>query len=377
MIRQTENTFEMIKRLIAAIIFLTLSLGGVIGFKLYKRAAIRDYLATAGTAAVPLNATIAEPATWEQRLEAIGTLRARSGIDIRSEVNAVIRAVHVESRQQVQAGDLLVELDDTVDRATLKSARVRLDKAAADFQRDSALFERSLVSEDQFEDSRSEYQSAQALVEEIQGIIDKKTIRAPFAGTVGIHSLSTGQYLEQGGEILTLQALDTLYLDLNLPEKELERLQPGQAVLFTVPTHGQRKFSGRLRFIDARIEETTRNVLVRAEVDNSDRALLPGMFAKASVVLEEVREVVTLPREAVAFSLYGETVYVLEQTAEGWVARRRGVSSGEIRDGRIAVDGLQPGQIVALDTQNRLLEGSPVVIANHDALGDAVAADSP
>ncbi|MFV8816437.1 efflux RND transporter periplasmic adaptor subunit [Haliea sp. E17] len=364
----------MIKRIFLAAILLAAVFGGVIGFKLYKQAAVRAYLAEHGNPAVPLRATVSRADTWEQRLPAIGSLRARRGIEIRSEVNAVIRKLHVNSRDVVQAGDLLVELDDTIDRATLKSARVRLERAHSNFKRDSALFERSLLSEEQFEDSRAELQSAEALVEETQGIIDRKTIRAPFAGTVGIHSLNAGQYLEQGDEIVTLQALDSLYLDFSLPEKELERLRPGQRVVFRVPTHGDREFTGELRFIDVRVETTTRNVLVRALVDNADRALLPGMFASISVILDEASEVVTVPRQAVAFSLYGETVYLLEQEPAGeqrWFARRRAVTSGELRDGRIAVQGIPAGSILALDTQNRLLEGTPVVIVNPEVLAGA------
>ncbi|TGD74744.1 efflux RND transporter periplasmic adaptor subunit [Mangrovimicrobium sediminis] len=372
----------MLKRIIIAVLALALLFGGVIGFKLFKQAKIREYLANRDTPPVYLNATLARAETWQQRLDAIGSLRARQGIEIRSEVSGLIRKLHVGSRESVAAGDVLVELDDTVDRATLKSARVRLEKARTDFQRDSALFERSLISEEQFDNTRSEFENAQALVEETQGIIDKKTIRAPFAGTVGIHNLNEGQYLDQGDELLTLQALDTLYLDINLPENELERLHPGQRVEFTVPTHGDQVFTGTLRYVDVRVQSSTRNVLLRAEVDNREHALLPGMFAKASIVLDEASDVVTLPREAVAFSLYGETAYLLEAAGKGadgqarWVARRRPVQSGELRDGRLALTGIDAGAWVALDTQNRLLEGSPVVIANLDAIGTPAADDA-
>lgn len=356
----------LFKRFLLAGAILLLVFGGVIGFKLYKRAAVQQFLDARGTPAVHLNATVARAATWEQQLEAIGSLRARQGIEIRSEVDGVIRRVHVESKQPVKAGDLLVELDDTVDRATLKSAQVRLKQTQRDFERDRSLFERKLVSEDKFDSSRSDYESAQALVEEIQGIIDKKRIRAPFTGTIGIHNLAEGHYLDQGDQVVTLQSLDTLYLDLPLPEKELERLRPGQRVIFTVPTHRQRPFNAEVRFVDVVVETTTRNVLVRAEADNPRHDLLPGMFAKATVILEEDRDVVTVPREAVAFSLYGETVYLLEKNEEsnGWVARRKAVTTDEVRNGYISVAGISPGQLIAEDTQHRLLDGTPVVIDN-------------
>lgn len=361
----------MIKRLILAAILLTAVFGGVIGFKLYKQDQVRAHLAENANPAVPLRATVSRTEHWDQRLPAIGSLRARRGIEIRSEVSATIRDLQVESRDVVQAGDLLVKLDDTIDRATLKSARVRLERAQSNFRRDSALFERSLLSEEQFEESRAELQNAEALVEETEGMIDKKTIRAPFAGTVGIHSLSEGQYLEQGDEIVTLQALDTLYLDFSLPEKELERLRPGQRVVFRVPTHGDRAFEGELRFIDVRVETTTRNILVRALVDNPEHQLLPGMFASVAVILDESREVVAVPRQAVAFSLYGETVYLLEPGADnrkGWQARQQAVTSGDVRDGMIAIDGVPAGAVLALDTQNRLLEGTPVTVVNPEVL---------
>ncbi len=188
---------------------------------------------------------------------------------------------------------------------------------------------------------------------------------------MGIHNLAQGHYLAKGDAVVTLQALDTLYLDMNLPERELEHLEPGQRVVFTVPSHGEREFSAEIRFIDVRVEATTRNVLVRAVVDNPEGELLPGMFASATIVLEEARKVVTVPREAVAFSLFGETVYTLEpgEDPERRLAHRRSVTTGEIRDGRIEIQGLEAGETIALDTQHRLLEGAPVIVENPSALG--------
>lgn len=371
----------MVKRFLIAIALLSLLFGGVIGFKLYKQNAIRTYLAERGEPAVYLNATVAQEERWDQRLQSIGNLRARRGIDIRSEVDAVIRRVLVESGQRVQAGELLVELDDTIDRAVLKSARVRLERARRDFERDKALFERSLISEDEFENSRSEYQSAEALVEETLGIIERKSIHAPFDGTVGIHTLAEGHYLSRGDQLLSLQALGQLYLDFQLPENELERLRPGQRVQFSVPSHPGRVFEAGLRFIDVQIRATTHNILLRAQVDNPGGELLPGMFARVTVILDEAQQVVTLPREAVAFSLYGETVYLLQADEEdgsgepAWVARRHAVTTGEFRDGRVAVEGLDAGQVVALDSQNRLFEKTPVVIVNRASLAPGASAE--
>jgi membrane fusion protein (multidrug efflux system) len=364
----------MSKRIILTLVLLGLVFGGVIGFKLFKQSMIADYLANMGTPPVHLNATVAKAEAWPQHLAAIGSLRARQGIDIRSEADGVIRKLHVQPGQRVIAGALLVELDDTVDRATLKSADVRLQKALRNFERDKALFEKDLVSEDQFENSRSEFESAEAFVEETQGIIGKKVIQAPFASSIGIHNLAEGHYLSKGDKVVSLQDLDSLYLDMKLPEKELENLRLGQQVNFSVPSHPGRSFSGVIRFIDVQVQATTRNVLVRAEVENPQHELLPGMFADATVVLEKSHDVVTLPRTAVAFTLYGETVFLLQQEtdadkqATSWKAYRKPVKSGESRDGRLAVTGLEVGQLVALDTQHRLLDGSPVEIENLAAL---------
>lgn len=374
----------MLKRFILTLVLLGLVFGGVIGFKLFKQSMITDYLTNMGTPPVYLNAAVAKSEAWPQHLAAIGSLRARRGIDIRSEADGVIRKLHIQPGQLVKAGDLLVEMDDTVDRATLKSADVRLQKSRRDFERDVTLFEKELVSEDQFENSRSEFESAEAFFEETQGIIDKKSIRAPFASSIGIHNLAEGHYLSRGDAIVSLQDLDSLYLDMKLPEKELENLRLGQQVLFSVPSHPGRTFTGVIRFIDVQVQATTRNVLVRAEVDNPQHELLPGMFADATVVLEKSHDVVTLPRTAVAFTLYGETVFLMEEVTDvetkttTWKAYRKPVKSGETRDGRLAVTGLEAGQMVALDTQHRLLEGSPVVIENLAALeGKTPAGDRP
>jgi membrane fusion protein (multidrug efflux system) len=372
----------MLKRLLLTSLVLALVFGGVIGFKLFKQSMIADYLSKMGTPPVNLNAAVAESATWPQHLAAIGSLRARRGIDIRSEADGVIRKLYIQPGQLVKTGDLLVELDDTVDRATLKSADVRLEKARRNFERDKALFEKALASKDQFENSRSEFESAEAFVEETQGTIDKKSIRAPFNSSIGIHNLAEGHYLSKGDKVVSLQDLDSLYLDMKLPEKELEELRLGQQVIFSVPSHPGRTFSGVIRFIDVQVQATTRNVMVRAEVDNPQHELLPGMFADATIVLEQSREVVTLPRTAVAFTLYGETVYLLQQETDAdkgttsWKASRKPVKSGETRDGRLAVTGIEAGQMVALDTQHRLLEGSPVEIQNLTAVsGNTPAGD--
>lgn len=353
-----------------AVLLLVAVLGGAIGLKLYERAAIREYLDNREVPAVYLHAAVAREEIWDQRLSAIGSLVARQGIEIRSEVDGVIRQVHAKPRDLVRAGELLVEMDDTVDQATLKSARVRLDKTSRDFERDRKLFERALISEDQFESSRSDFNSAQALVEQTQGIIDRLSIHAPFTGSVGIHNLAEGHYLGKGDSVLTLQSLDTLYLDFNLPEKELERVKPGQRVIFTVPSHGERQFQAEVLYIDVEVQATTRNILVRAVVNNPGLELLPGMFADATVILDESQAVVTVPRAAVAFSLYGETVFLLtpdEGSKSGgpdYRAHRQSVTTGDVRSNRIVVYGLVAGQVVALDAQHRLLEGSPVVIAN-------------
>ena len=363
----------MKKRFALMTVLLLLIFGGAIGFKLFKQAMIRDYLANMETPAVPLRAAVVAPAQWDVRLAAIGSLTARRGIDIRSEASGVISKVHVESGEQVKEGQLLLSLDDSVERATLKSAKVRMEKTRRNFKRDQALFERDLISDDEFENSRSEYESAEALAEETQGIIDRKTIRAPFAGTVGIHSLTEGHYLAQGDEALSLQALDTLYLDMLLPEKELERVRVGQRVVFTVPSRGEQTFHGEIRFVDARVEASTRNIQVRALVDNAERALLPGMFANAYIVVASDRPVLTVPMEAVAYSLYGETVYRLrppQAEDEPWTASRQRVTTGAVRDVLVAIQGIEAGEWVARDTQNRLLEGTPVKIVNRESLPD-------
>lgn len=365
----------MVKRILLMAVALTLVFGGVIGFKLFKQAKIREYLGNMGVAPVHLTAARVEASSWQQQLAAIGSLRAREGIDIRSEVEGVVHRVHVQPGQRVKAGDLLVELDDTVDRAVLKSARVRLEKTRRDFQRDKALFEKALISRDEFENARSEFESAEALVEETQGVIERKTLRAPFDGTVGIHNLAEGHYLGKGDDVLSLQALQTLYLDMNVPEKDVHKLRPGQRVQFSVPSQGEQVFDATVRFIDVRVEATTRNVLIRAMVENPERILLPGMFARATIILEESRQVLTVPREAVAYSLFGETVYVLRERRDesgsaesAWAAYPQTVVSGEVREGRIEVTGLEAGQLIGLDSQQRLLEGSPVVIVNTDIL---------
>lgn len=363
----------MFKRFLIMTLALIVIFGGAIGFKLYKRSLIRDYVSKMGLPSTNLNAALVTKQTWQRILPAIGSLRAQSGIDLRTETAGIVDKIFVSSGQHVGKGDPIVQLDDTVDKATLKSALVRLNKTKVDFERDQSLFERNLISVDKFEKSRSDFQSAEALVEETQGIIERKSIKAPFAGQLGIHNLSLGQYLEQGEAVVALQGLDKLYLDINLPEKEIGRLRVGQTVDFTVPSYVDRHFSGVIEFIDVQVQVTTRNVLVRAEINNKEKLLLPGMFANATIILDERDEVLAVPREAVAFSLFGETVYQLNKQQDqegkaGWFVHLQPVTTGELRDGLIEVIGLEEGQLVARDSQNRLLEGAPVTIENSKSI---------
>lgn len=350
---------------------LLLVFGGSIAFKLHKQSAMREMFASMGLPPAHINAVRVEETTWQPTLAAIGTLQARQGIEIRSEVNGVVRAVHVKSGQSVRAGDLLVELDDAVEQATLKSANASLRKASRDYERDLALFKRRLIAEDALDVSRSAFENAEALVEKTRAIIDKKTLRAPFDGRVGIHRLARGHYLDEGDEIVSLQALNALYLEFSVPENELGKLTEGQQVDFTVPSHGARRFQAIINSVNSQVQITTRNVRVQALVENPDHALLPGMFADVRVTVNQQLPVVVVPREAVAFTPYGEAVFLLEPGKEPsqWQSLRVPVTSGIGQGDFLSVSGLKAGQLVARDSQNKLLDGTPVIIQNSAELG--------
>ena len=325
-------------------------------------------------------AVSAEAATiekWPPKLAAIGSLRAYQGIDIAPQVAGVVRALHFKSSDEIAFGAPLVDLDDSIDQADLKSGLAQLKNAELALERQQTLVAGGSTAKAQVDVAVATRDSAAATVDRSRAVIAQKAIGAPFSGRLGISKVDLGQFLPVGTSIVTLQQLDPVYVDFQTPEQSLSALAVGQSASMTLDAFPGQTFEGKIKAIDARVSADTRNILVRAEFPNPNHKLLPGMFANLDVTIGAARDVVTLPRTAIVYSLYGDNIFVVKpappkagaaQAAPSdanadLVVERRFVRVGAARGERVSIDdGVTPGEQVVTSGQIKLQPNSPVTI---------------
>lgn len=326
---------------------------------------------------------------WQSQFTAVGTLNPVRGADLSTEVAGLVRTVHFKSGQDVKAGALLVELNADSDIALLHSAEAAAAQAATVLKRDQAQLAVQAVAQAQIDADTNDLKAKRAQVEQQAAVVAKKSIRAPFAGRLGISGLNPGQYVNAGDKLVTLQTLDPIYVDFSLPQQQLAGLAVGQVVNLSVDTFPDQTFSGKINAISPKVDSATRNVQVEATIANPRQVLLPGMFANVKIDIGGAQERLTLPSTAVTYNPYGSTVYVVKQAeaskpgttaaagtpaaapatdAQGkpqLVAQQVFVETGPTRGDQIAiVKGLEAGQVVVSSGQNKLKNGSPVTVDN-------------
>lgn len=315
---------------------------------------------------------------WQERLQAIGTLRATQGIDLTSEVTGTVSELAFESGEQVERGQLLVQLDAAVEQASLATAQADLRLARAEQERGRSLLARQALAKSEFDRLDAQLSKADAAVAQLQASLAKKRILAPFAGTIGIRQVDLGDFLAAGTPIATLQDLSTLYVDFFLPEQHVPRIATGQNVQVEVAAYPGQTFTGKVVALNPKVEPTTRNVQVRATLANPDDQLLPGMFAEVQLLLPQQAPKVVVPETAVSYSLYGSSVLLVSKGTppEGTeaeqpylVIERRFVEPGERREGRVVIDkGLEPGEQVVVAGQLKLDSGTHISVATERTL---------
>lgn len=325
---------------------------------------------------ISVNAADAVERPWQSRLPAIGTLKAFQGIDLTVEVAGTARDVLFQSGEKVRLDQPLIQMDSEVEQASLGTAQAELGLAQVEYQRGRNLVARQAISRSEFDRLSAELQKADASVAQLQATLAKKRILAPFAGTIGIRQVDVGDYLASGTTIATLQDLSTLFVDFFLPEQNVPQLAIGQRVRVQVAAYPDEVFEGQIDAINPKVEATTRNLLVRARLANPDEKLLPGMFANLQVLLAGETPQVLVPETAITYTLYGNSVYVIEaqhaddgspaNAADGQPVlqvERRFVETGERREGQVVIlKGLQAGERVVSAGQLKLDSGARVVI---------------
>lgn len=362
----------MTKRMGLMLAALAVIFGGIFAYKWFELKLTADYLASYQPPPVAISATPALEQAWQRSLRATGTTVAVHEIDVSGEAEGVVKAIHFDSGYLVKQGDLLIELDDQVEQANLRSYQARLRLARLNYDRDSKLVARKLISTDQFDRSRAELDEVMALSEQTQAVIDQKTLRAPFAGRLGLRRVSVGRYLAAGEAAVTLQSVDPIFVDFNFPEHYLPDLHVGQKLAFTIKAFPDQIFSATVTALDARVSTKTRNIAVRALAPNPDQLLVPGMFADVRLNLgaEEPRTIV--PETAVIYSLFGQAVFeVVEARGKDGkleqVVQHRTITTGAQQDGWVQIAGeIAPGAMIVTNGQNKLQNGMRIKIVNRE-----------
>jgi membrane fusion protein (multidrug efflux system) len=321
---------------------------------------------------------VAERQTWEAMISAVGSVTAAKGVAVSNEVPGIVSRILFDSGATVKEGQILVELDTSVERAQLASARARQDLAQETGTRSHALLASGSISKAQVDADEAQLKTATTDSSALAAQIARKTVRAPFAGRLGIRLVNRGQYLNSGTPVAMLDAIDKQYVDFTLPQQRLADVQLGMPVRLTIEGAEGAAHEGTVAAIEPAVDSTTRTIKLRASVPNLDERLAPGMFANVSVVLPQKASFVVLPATAIIHASYGDSVFVVEDekddagtAVEGpdgkpaKVARQQFVRVGDARGDFTAIlDGVAEGQVVVMGGAFKLRNGSNVVVNN-------------
>ena len=328
-----------------------------------------------GKAMVPPPTTVTsakvEKAEWQPTITAVGSIAPVQGATISAELPGTVTEIAFESGTPVKKGDVLLKLDASAEQAQLRSAQADADLAKADFDRARDLAARKVISQAELDAASSKSSQRQAAADNIRSLIAKKEIRAPFDGIAGIREVNVGQTVPAGQNLVSLQALDQVYVDFSFPQQQLAEIRPGLEVKVTTDAIGGREFDGKLTAVNSAINAATRSVSLQATIDNADHALRAGMFARVKVLLPQKNPTMFLPATAVSYAPYGNSVYVIEKKRdektgkESLALRQQFIRTGEKRGDFVAVtEGLKVGDDVASTGVFKLRNGMDVVVDN-------------
>ncbi len=361
----------MIKRMVIMLIAVAIVFGGIFGFQAFKAAMIKKFMSAASSPPQTVSATTARYGEWQPKIEAVGTLRAVKGADLSLEVSGVVASISFNSGDDVEQGALLLKLRADDDVAKLESLQATAELSELTYQRDLKQFNIRAVSQATLDTDAANLKNAKAQVAQQQAILDKKFLRAPFAGRLGIRAVDLGQYLGAGTIIVTLQALDPIFLDFFVPQQSVDQVRLRQAVTAKVDAFKDQTFAGEISAINSKVDANSRNVQIRATLKNAERKLLPGMYATVDIATGAPLSYITLPQTAITYNPYGNTVYIVNSkgsNASGkpqLTARQTFVTTGATRGDQVAVlKGVNQGDMVVTAGQIKLHNGSPVLIDN-------------
>jgi membrane fusion protein (multidrug efflux system) len=361
---------RMIRRMLIMLLTIGLLFGAIVGYQMFVASMMKKFMSANAQPPATVTAMQARRESWQRQETTVGTLRAMRGVDISSEVGGIVQKVHFTSGQQVQKGTLLFELDASEEVAQLEALKASRRLAEINHKRDQEQFARQAVSQAQFDASETELNRLKAEVDRQKAAVDKKRIRAPFSGRLGVTTINPGQFIDPSEKLVTLQDNRTLYVDFKLPQRLLSQLKKGQTIHVKSDTGINR--DGHIKAINAAVDPATRNLALEGLIENSDEALLPGMFVQVAIDIGAPEALLTLPQTAVSYNPYGSTLFVARtdgadsnEDKPTLKAHQIFVRTGPRRGDQIAiVDGLGDGDMVVTSGQMKLKNGTPLIIDN-------------
>jgi len=318
-----------------------------------------------------VSSAVVKEEDWAPTLSAVGSISAVQGAIVSTELGGIVSAVGFQSGSEAKKGEVLLKLDSSSEEALLHTAEADLELARANLQRERDLAARKVVSKQELDAAESTFGQKQGTVDNMRAFIAKKQVHAPFDGQLGIRQVNVGQMINSGQQVVSLQALDPVYVDFALPQQELSKLAPGLEALVRTDAQSGREFKGKLTALNSMVDTVTRNVTLQATFENPDHALKPGMFVKIEIVLPEKGKTLVIPGSAVSYAPYGDSVFVIDKKKdpktgkETQTLRQAFVRIGEARGDFVSVtQGLKAGDETVSTGVFKLRNGMPVTINN-------------
>lgn len=360
----------MAKRMIVMLLA-TLSIVAGLGFVKFKQ--IQTAIAQ-GAAFVPppeaVTTIVAQRAEWPSTLNAIGTVAAVQGVTVSADLPGTVERILFDSGQSVRAGDVLAVLDTRQEKAQLATIEAQRELAHLTFDRMQGLLNERVISRAEFDRATADYRQTDAQIGEIRTAIDRKMIRAPFSGVIGIRQVNLGQYLGGGDAVATLQSLNPIYVNFRVPQQAAHEMTVGRPVRILIGEDTPAERTARITAIDALVDEATRNIQVQATLPNADGLLRPGMFVQTEVILKASQSVVSVPASAISYAPYGDSVFIVTDMKDDKGHAYRGVRQqfvklGPARGDQVTVvSGVDAGDEVATSGLFKLRNGVAVQINN-------------
>lgn len=360
----------MFKKIIFAVSLLVLT-GVLVGFVVLTKLAQfgSGDEATGGPPPETVSTYVVERQIWERGIDAVGTVEPIQGVVLENEVAGVVRSINFKNGEAVRENDILVQLDISVEEAQLRAAKADLSLAEVEFKRNQRLRESGNIPQSQLDRAVAELERAKAEVENIEAIIDRKTIRAPFDGRTGIRRINLGQFLSSGAPIVTLQAYNRVYINFSLPQKKLGQIDKGLTIEVSSDSFAEESFSGMITAISPQIDPVTRSIEVQGTIENTGDKLRSGLFVRVRIKLPEDDEVLAVPTTAILYAPYGNSVYRVLESEEAASGKR--VDQSFVRISRrlgdfVAIEeGLKEGDIIVSAGAFKLRNKAPVRVDNE------------